>query len=59
MQRAIAGLPIVVFGDGMQTRLKSLSLDNARLLDHPETVMAHVDMPRGRKAGEGEEPKKK
>ena len=38
---------------GESLRLKTLTLENCRLLDHPETVMAHVDMPRSNE-GEGE-----
>jgi large subunit ribosomal protein L25 len=40
---------------GQSLRLKTLSLENARLLDHPETVMAHVDMPRAASAETEEE----
>ncbi len=39
---------------GTSLRLKSMQVAGVRLLDHPETVMAHVDMPRGQD-GEGGE----
>jgi large subunit ribosomal protein L25 len=43
---------------GESLRLKELSLENARLLDHPEMVMALVESPRGQKEeGPGEEKK--
>jgi large subunit ribosomal protein L25 len=44
---------------GETLRMKDLQLPNARLLDHPEAVVAHVDPPRAAKAaGPGEETKK-
>ena len=36
-------------GLGEQRRLKELSIPNAEILDHPETVMALVEAPRGKK----------
>lgn len=42
---------------GSTLRMKDLSLENARLLDHPDVVVAHVDPPR--KAKETDDKKKK
>ena len=43
---------------GESLRLKELSLENARLLDHPEMVMALVEAPRGKKEDAKAEEKK-
>jgi large subunit ribosomal protein L25 len=44
---------------GVSLRLKELSMEGARLLDHPEMVMALVEAPRGKKAEPGADDKKK
>jgi large subunit ribosomal protein L25 len=44
---------------GESLRLKELSLENARLLDHPEMVMALVEAPRGKKTDDKADDKKK
>lgn len=45
---------------GETLRMRDLSIDNARLLDHPNVVVAHVDPPRVAKVEEtaADEPKK-
>jgi large subunit ribosomal protein L25 len=44
---------------GETLRMKDLSLENARLLDHPNVVVAHVDPPRVAKVVEEKKGKKK
>jgi large subunit ribosomal protein L25 len=41
---------------GQSLRLKELSIEGARLLDHPEMVMALVETPRGKVDGEQDAP---
>ncbi|KIG13259.1 LSU ribosomal protein L25p [Enhygromyxa salina] len=38
---------------GQSLRMRDLSIENARLLDHPNVVVAHVDPPRVAKVEEG------
>lgn len=42
---------------GDTLRMRDLSLENARLLDHPNVVVAHVDPPRAAKAEDEKKPK--
>jgi large subunit ribosomal protein L25 len=44
---------------GETLRMKDLSLEGARLLDHPEVVVAHVDPPRAAKADDAAKKGKK
>ena len=44
---------------GDTLRMRDLSLDNARLLDHPNVVLAHVDPPRAAKKEDDKKGKKK
>ncbi len=46
-------------GAGETLRMKDLSLPNARLLEHPNVVVAHVDPPRVAKVVEDKKGKKK
>lgn len=43
-------------GSGDSLRMRDLSLPNARLLDHPNVVLAHVDPPRIAKVAEETKP---
>ena len=43
---------------GQTLRMKDLTLENARLLDHPNVVVAHVDPPRAAKVVEEKKGKK-
>ena len=44
---------------GDTLRMQDLTLENARLLDHPNVVLAHVDPPRAAKVTEDDKKKKK
>ena len=44
---------------GQTLRMRDLSIENARLLDHPDVVVAHVDPPRAAKTEDDKKGKKK